>query len=171
VTHRWGLSPEGGLGVRHLSNGTTGVAGYRRDDYLYLPLGLTARRAVSSQRAVGVRLEFDVLLRGWQHTYGSKLGGGDVPATAAAPAFTIDGFSDVSFAQHSGWGLRAGAKYEISRHWSVEPTYIHWSVAASPVNDQTITFTVDHVTARERLGFYEPVNTTNELLVGLVFRF
>ena len=36
---KWGWSPDIGLGVRHLSNGTTGISGYRTDDYLYLPIG------------------------------------------------------------------------------------------------------------------------------------
>src|SRR4030095_4593122 len=37
IGHTWGLAPDIGLGVRHLSNGITGVAGYRTDTYLYLP--------------------------------------------------------------------------------------------------------------------------------------
>ena len=97
--------------------------------------------------------------------------GGDVPATPIAPAFTIDGFTDVSFVQHQGWALRASAKYQVTRHWSVEPAYIHWSVSASPVNDETATFTVNNVTAREQLGAYEPFNTTNEFGVKLGFHF
>src|SRR3954452_19804119 len=44
---KWGWSPDAGLGIRHLSNGTTGVAGYRTDDYLYLPVGITARTVAS----------------------------------------------------------------------------------------------------------------------------
>jgi hypothetical protein len=48
---------------------------------------------------------------------------------------------------------------------------VHWNVGASPVNDQTVTFTVNHLTARERIGFYEPLNTTNEFAVkwGSIF--
>src|SRR5205085_5739902 len=38
----WGLSPQTGLGVRYLSNGTTGITNFRTDAYLYLPLRLTA---------------------------------------------------------------------------------------------------------------------------------
>ena len=40
---KWAVSPETGLGLRYLSNGTTGTIGFRTDEYLYLPLGLTAR--------------------------------------------------------------------------------------------------------------------------------
>jgi len=171
VAHKWGLSPNTGLGFRHLSNGLTGVAGYRTDDYLYLPFGLTARTTVASHRALTFNVEYDRLLHGWQKTRDSELGGGDIPATPTAPSFTIDGFTDVSFAQHGGWALRASGKYQVTRHWSVEPSYIHWNVSASPVNYQTATFTVNNVTAREQLGFYEPLNTTNEFLLKLGFHF
>jgi len=167
----WGWSPYSGLGVRHLSNGTTGTAGYRTDEYLYVPVGLTTRTRVASHGVLSLNLELDSLLHGWQTTRGSALGGGGVPATSTAPAFTIDGFSDVSFSQPGGWALRASAKYQVTRRWSVEPFYIHWSVNASPVNDQTVTFTVNHVTAHERLGFYEPFNSTDEFGVKLGLHF
>jgi hypothetical protein len=39
------------------------------------------------------------------------------------------------------------------------------------MNDQTVTFTVNQVTARERIGFYEPLNTTNEVGVKWGFHF
>jgi len=167
----WGWAPFTGLGFRHLSNGTTGLAGYRTDNYLYLPLGATARTTVGSQNALSFTLEYDRLLRGWQTTRDSQLGGGFVPATATAPAFTIDRFSDVSFDQHGGWALRASAKYQVSERWSVEPYYVHWSVDASPENFETATFTVNGVTAQEQFGFYEPTNVTNEFAVKLGFRF
>src|SRR6185503_12129402 len=128
IGRKWALSPFAGLGVRHLSNGTTGVDGFRTDDYLYLPVGTTARTKVASKSALSFTLEYDQLLHGWQTTRNSALGGGFVPATATAPAFTIDGFSDVSFDQHSGWALRASAKYQLTSRWSVEPSYVHWNV-------------------------------------------
>ena len=34
IGRTWAWSPDAGLGVRHLSNGTSGVAGYRTDEYL-----------------------------------------------------------------------------------------------------------------------------------------
>ena len=171
IGHRWGVSPETGLGVRHLSNGTTGVAGYRTDTYLYLPVGLTARTRVASHGTLSFNLEYDRLLHGWQTTRDSELGGGDVPATPTAPAFTIEGFSDISFAQRRGWALRASAKYQMTRRLSVEPAYIHWNVSASPVNHETVAFTVNGVTAQEQFGAYEPLNTTSEFVVKLGFHF
>jgi hypothetical protein len=171
IGHKWGWSPDIGVGIRHLSNGTTGVAGYRTDDYLYLPVGITARTIVPSHNPLSFNLEYDHLLRGWQRTHDSQLGGGDVPATPIAPAFTIEGFSDISFEQHSGWALRASAKYQMTRHWSVEPGYIHWNVSASPVNYETATFTVNSITVQQQFGAYEPLNRTNEFVATLGFRF
>jgi len=171
IGDKWGWSPAIGLGLRHLSNGITGVAGYRTDDYLYLPVGLTARTIVGSHNALSVNVEYDQLLHGWQQTHDSQLGGGDFPATPVAPAFTIQGFSDISFDQHSGWALRTHAKYQVTRQWSVEPEFIHWNISASPVNYETATFTLDGITARQQLGAYEPVNRTNEFVVKLGFHF
>jgi len=111
------------------------------------------------------------LLHGWQRTHDSQLGGGDVPATPTAPSFTTNGFSEISFDQHPGWALRAGAKYRMTRQWSVEPDCIHWNVSASPVNYETSTFTVNGDTVRQQLGAYEPLNTTDEFVVKLGFRF
>jgi hypothetical protein len=163
----WGWSPYAGLGVRHLSNGTSGIKGYRTDNYLFLPLGATVHVARASRHALSVNLEYDRLLRGWQKTRDSQFGGGDVPATATAPAFTIDGFTDTAFDQHGGWAFRASAAYHLTARWSIVPYYIHWRVESSPADAETVTFTVNHVTAREQLGFYEPLNTTNEFGVKL----
>jgi hypothetical protein len=171
IGRTWAWSPYSGLGIRHLSNGTTGAPGYRTDEYLYLPLGVTARTRVASHGVLSINVEFDPLLHGWQTTRGTELGGGSVPATTTAPAFTINGFTDVSFSQPTGWAFRTSAKYQVTRRWSVEPFYIHWNVSASPANDQTVTFTVNQVTAHERIGFLEPVNTTNEFGVKWGFRF
>ena len=171
IGQRWGWSPYSGLGLRHLSNGTSGISGYRTDDYLYLPVGMTARHSVAPHGALSFNLEFDLLLHGWQKTRDSDLGGGDVPATTTAPAFTIDGFTDIAFSQSGGWALRASAKYPVTTRLSLEPYYVHWNVSSSPVNDETATFTVNNVTAREQLGAYEPFNVTNEFGVRLGFHF
>ncbi len=171
IRERWAFSPYSGLGVRHLSNGTTGVSGYRTDSYLYLPLGLTARTMVASRRALSFTLELDVLLHGWQKTRDSELGGGDVPATATAPPFTIDGFTDISFSQHHGVAPRVSMKYQVTRMWSVEPYYIYWNVRASPVNYETATFTVNGITAQQQLGAYEPNNATHEVGVKVGIHF
>jgi hypothetical protein len=99
------------------------------------------------------------------------LGGGDLPATPTTPAFTLNGFTDISFAQHGGRAVRASAKYQLTRRLSVEPAYIHWKVDASPVSFQTATFTVNGVTAQEQFSAIEPLNSTNEFAIKLGFRF
>ena len=169
IGQRWGWSPYSGIGLRYLSNGTAGVPRFRTDRYLYVPLGLTARTNVASHRALSLTVEFDALVHGWQQTHDSALGGGEVPPTAAAPGFTIDSFTDVSFSQTGGWALRASAKYPLSTRMWVEPYYVRWAVNASAANQETVTFTVHNVTAREQLGFYEPFNVTNEFGVRLGF--
>jgi hypothetical protein len=78
--------------------------------------------------------------------------------SSGVPDFIIDGFSDISFAQRRGWALRASAKYQVTTRWSVEPYYIRWHVSASPVNYESVAFTVNNVTATGQLGFYEPGN-------------
>ena len=67
--------------------------------------------------------------------------------------------------------MRAGAKYQMSRQWSVEPTYVHWHVSDSTVTVANATFTVNDVTAQQQFGGYEPKNATNEFVVKLGFRF
>ena len=171
VGQRWAWSPFTGLGLRHLSNGTTGIAGFRTDDYLYVPLGVTARTSVASHRVLSATLEYDRLLHGWQKTRDSALGGGQVPATTTAPTFTIEGFTDISFAQSAGWALRASATCQVTKQWSVTPYYVRWHVSASPVNQETATFTVNSVRAKEQLGAYEPLNMTNEFGVKLGLHF
>jgi hypothetical protein len=168
---RWAWSPYSGLGLRHLSNGITDTPGYRTDDYLYLPVGVTARTNIASHGALSVNVEFDGLIHGWQRTRDSELGSGDVPATPTAPAFTVDGFTNISFSQSRGWALRASAKYPVTTRVSVEPYYVRWHVSSSPVNYETATYTVNNVTAQEQLGAYEPLNVTNEFGVRLGFHF
>ena len=171
VGGKWGVSPETGLGVRHLSNGIEGIPGFRTDDYLYIPFGLTARTRLSSHSTLSMNLEYDQLLRGWQNTHESQLGGGILSATATAPAFTIEGLSDIAFVQHQGWALRASAKYQVNRRWSIEPSYVYWHVTDSPVSAGTATFTVNGVTVDQQFGALEPENHTSEFLVKLGWRF
>jgi hypothetical protein len=167
----WAVSPYSGMGLRHLSNGTGGVPGYRTQNYLYLPLGATVRTFVASHRPLSFTLEYDRLLHGWNTTRDSKLGGGDVPATDTTPAFTVEGFTDISFTQSSGWAFRANAKVPVTKRFSVEPYYVYWNVKASPVSYETATFTVNGITVQQQLGAYEPDNNTSEFGVRLGFRF
>ena len=171
VRHEWTLSPQAGIGVRHLSNDLDEIAGFRTDNYLYLPVGVTAQTGVASNSVLSFHFEYDQLLHGWQQTIDSALGGGDVPATPTAPAFTINSFTDISFAQHQGFGIRASAKYDFNRRWSLEPYWIYWNVADSTPSDETVTFTVRGISAVEQFLAVEPQNTTNEFGVKIGVRF
>ena len=66
--------------------------------------------------------------------------------------------------------MQAG-KYPVTTRVWVEPYYVHWTVKSSPVSDETVSFTVNGVTARETFGAYEPFNTTNEFGVRVGFHF
>jgi hypothetical protein len=99
------------------------------------------------------------------------LGGGEVPATPTAPAFTIDEFTDLSFEQHRGFGVRASAKYEFNRRWSLAPYWIYWSVDDSTTSDAAVTFTVRGISAVEQFSAVEPKNWTNEFGMKLSLRF
>jgi hypothetical protein len=116
-------------------------------------------------------VEFDPLIHGWQKTRDSALGGGFIPATRTAPAFTINSFSDISFSQHAGWALRASARYQVARHLWMEPYYLQWHVSDSPVSYETASFTVNRITAEQQIGAYEPLNVTHEYGVKLGFHF
>jgi hypothetical protein len=166
----WAISPFAGVGFRHLSNGTTGNFNFRTDEYLYVPVGATLRTSAGTH-ALGFTFEYDRLLRGWQKTRESLLRGGTVPATSTAPAFSIGDFADLSFEQHHGWALRASAAYQLNRSWSIEPYYTRWRVNDSPVSDGSVAYTVNGITARQTLHYYEPLNFTNEfgVKVGLHF--
>jgi hypothetical protein len=97
--------------------------------------------------------------------------GGDVPATPTAPAFTIDGFTDIAFSQSRGWALRASAKYPVTARWSVEPYYVRWQISSSPVNEETGTFTVNNMTTSVQLDAFEPRNVTSEFGARVGFHF
>lgn len=166
-----GVSPFTGIGLRHLSNGTTGTPNFRTDEYLYVPVGLTVRARTAPDRAIGVTVEYDKLIRGWQKTRNSLLGGGTIPATATTPSFAIGDFTDFSFDQRNGWALRASASYPVTRALTVEPYYVRWRVGDSPVMSGSVAYAVNGITARQTLNAYEPLNMTNEFGVKIGIRF
>lgn len=171
VGSTWSLTPFAGAGFRHLSNGTTGTANYRTEEYLYVPLGVTVRTAVSAGHVLGFTVEYDQLIRGWNRTRDSLLGGGTIPATATTPAFSIGDFTDFSFTQRRGAGLRASASYQVNRTWSIAPYYNRWRVSDSPVEAGSVAFMVNGITARQTLNAFEPLNFTNEFGVKIGLRF
>ena len=94
-----------------------------------------------------------------------------MPATSDAPAFAIGDFTDLSFKQRKGWAFRASASYALNRSWSLEPYYVRWRVNDSPVSEGSVAFVVNGITARQTLGYYEPLNFTNEFGVKIGWHF
>jgi hypothetical protein len=171
IGNAWAIAPFIGVGGRHLSNGVTGNANYRTQEYLYLPVGATVRTSQIADRTIALTLEYDHLLRGWNTTRNSFLGGGTVPATTTTPQFTIGDFEDLSFDQTGGWALRASASVQLGRRWTIEPYYVRWSVDDSTTDTGSAAYTVNGITARQALSYYEPVNRTNEFGVKFGFSF
>lgn len=171
IGNAWSVSPFTGIGARHLANGITGHANFRTDAYVYVPVGMTLRTTLSSTRALGLTVEYDHLIRGWQTTRNSLLGSGTVPATSTAPAFTIGDFTDLSFDQHHGRALRASATVPVTDRWSIQPYYTHWRIEDSPISTGSVAYAVGGVTVRGQLNAYEPFNTTAEFGVKIGFRF
>jgi len=167
----WAVAPFIGVGARHLSNGTTNNFNYRTQEYLYIPVGATMRTTAVGNRTISVSVEYDRLLRGWNTTRNSLLGGGTVPATPTTPAFAIGDFTDLPFTQRTGSALRASASFQVTRSWSIEPYYTKWRVEDSPVSTGSVAYTVNAITARQTINAYEPHNFTNEFGVKLGFRF
>ena len=171
VHRAWAISPFAGIGGRHLSNGVTGNWNYRTQEYLYAPLGVTLRTAAIGHRVLDLTVEYDHLLRGWNTTRNSLLGGGTVPATETAPSFVIGGFTDLSFKQRTGMAWRASASLAVTRSWSIEPYYVRWRVENSTINSGSVAYTVNGITARRSIDYLEPLNVTNEAGVKIGLRF
>ena len=119
---KWGWSPDIGLGIRHLSNGTTGVAGYRTDDYLYLPVGITARTSVASHNALSFNLEYDPCCMAGKRPATRNWAVGMFQRHRQRPRSRSMDFPISRSLSTRGWALRASAKYPVTRHWSVEPS-------------------------------------------------
>jgi hypothetical protein len=153
----WLFSPYVGVGFRHLSNGN----GNREQDYLFLPLGITAQTSELLKRKIEFNLEADVLLRGWQLTQFSYL----------PPSGTFLSATDVKFTQRLGGALRTSAKINLDRRWSVEPYFVHWSIDTSSVDFSTVRYTLAGQPTQVSAALVEPYNFTNEFGVKLGFRF
>lgn len=112
-----------GLGYRNLYHdgrgvSSTGHAGYRRESqYLYLPLGVIHRMALSGQARLVSTLEYDHLLTGKQI---SKLSDAGL------------GFSNVTNTQSRGYGLKGSIQYETGP-WAVGPYVHYWDIGQSDI--------------------------------------
>lgn len=119
-----GISPYIGIGYRNLLNdwgGTTSseAKGYQRDSqYLYLPVGLTHRFAVTGNARVSLNAEYDQLIEGWQTTNLSDV----------SPAYP-----NITSNQHGGYGLRGSVMYEQAA-WAIGPFFNYWNINQSDMN-------------------------------------
>jgi hypothetical protein len=149
------LSPYLGLGYRYLYNdsrgySTTGAIGYRREsNYLYAPVGLTARLHLGGRWVLAPTLEADVLLQGRQVT---KLSDTDT------------GLMDVTNEQKRGRGHRASLVLEKD-HWAIGAWTLYWHIKDSDF--QCATAVVNGVC----FGGIEPENYTRESGLEIRYRF
>jgi hypothetical protein len=150
------LSPYLGLGYRYLYNdirgySSSGAAGYRRySNYLYAPVGLTARWHLGGGWVLAPTLEADVFLYGTQV---SKLSDTSIP-----------GVMDVTNHQDKGRGHRASLMVEKD-HWAFGAWTDYWHIKAS--DTQCFTAPVGGVCQ----AGVEPENYTRESGLELRYRF
>jgi hypothetical protein len=148
------LSPYTGLGYRYLFDdlrgySSTSAAGYRRySNYLYIPVGLTARFRLGEDWVLVPTIEADVFLQGKQV---SKLSDAGL------------GLNDVTNTQSSGRGHRASLMIEKNR-WSFGVWTNYWHI-----NDSDTQF-AGVVNGQSSFG-QEPMNTTRESGIELRRRF
>ncbi len=115
------LSPYVGLGYRYLYNDlrgttTTGSRGYRREvRYTTLPIGVTHKTNLASNRQLLTTVEYTHLIRG---NADAKLSDSNVTTP------------DVSLKQTSGYGFRVGTMVRFDA-WSVGPSLILWRIKDS----------------------------------------
>jgi len=115
------LSPYSGLGYRYLYSNlqgysSTGAVGYRRySNYLYAPIGLTARVHFGGGWVLAPTVEVDVFILGRQV---SKL------------SDTGLGYGDVTNRQDKGRGHRASLMVE-KNHWAVGAWAHYWHISHS----------------------------------------
>jgi len=118
------LSPYAGLGYRYLYSdlrgySSTGAVGYRREsNYVYAPLGLTARLLLGGGFALAPTVEADFFLGGRQKTWLSDTG--------------LAGLHDVINSQDSGRGYRGYVMLEKD-HWAFGAWMHYWRIEDSDV--------------------------------------
>ncbi len=144
------LSPFAGLGYRYLFDdlrgySSTGASGYRRfSNYLYVPVGLTARFAAGAEWVVAPTIEYDHFLQGRQHSMLSDAGFGD---------------PDVTNTQNHGRGFRASLMAEKG-HWAFGPWMNYWNIEDS-----------DRQPIGGGFAVLEPANWTREYGIEVRYRF
>ena len=172
------LTPYFGLGYRYLNNdlsgtSSTGSWGYERESkYLYIPLGVEANLAKTSDWSLILILEYDFFLDGTQK---SHLEDGGETVYSEGEWYTLDTLVND---QDSGYGLKASLKIiKTSKYFDlyIEPFIHYWRIQESDrsqltsnggtilwYGDEELTIPVEGV---------EPKNNTMEYGLRVGFRF
>jgi len=153
--NRISLSPYLGLGYRYLYNDSRGytstnAAGYRRySNYLYAPVGLTARIDLGNRWVLAPTGEADIFILGKQKSQLSDA--------------NIAGLNDVTNTQRHGYGYRAYLMVERD-HLAFGAWMHYWSIKDSDVQFAGVVNGV-------RVGGLEPANWTRESGIEFRYRF
>jgi len=140
------LSPYAGLGYRYLYDDLRGPVGYRYEsNYVYAPLGLTARVHLGAGLVLAPTIEADVFLGGRQKTRYSDTG--------------LAGVHDVINSQDSGHGYRGSLMLEKDR-WAFGAWMHYWLIEDSDVQS-----------AGGGLAGFVPKNWTREGGLEIRYRF
>jgi len=149
------LSPYLGLGYRYLYNDSRGytstnAAGYRRySNYLYAPVGLTARIDLGNRWVLAPTGEADIFILGKQKSQLSDA--------------NIAGLNDVTNTQRHGYGYRAYLMVERD-HLAFGAWMHYWSIKDSDVQFAGVVKGVP-------VGGLEPANWTRESGIEFRYRF
>ncbi|MBF0331355.1 MAG: hypothetical protein HQL17_05400 [Candidatus Omnitrophica bacterium] len=152
VTRTLLVSPYAGLGWRYLHNALdmSQPGGYAREStYLYLPLGMQVYQRLPGAWGIGMGLEYDYLIQGWQRSHLEDIDPKLDPMTNR---------------QDKGFGFRGSLKVVKELRMvrlSIEPFYRYWKIERSSIEPVTV--------AGQLTGWVanEPENTTQEVGVRL----
>ena len=154
IWERASLSPYAGWGYRYLYDDLRGYSssnaqGYRRySNYIYVPVGITMRWALSGGWVLVPTLEADIFMYGKQNTMLSDIG---------------PGFNDVSNHQDTGRGHRVSLMIE-NNNWSFGLWNQYWHIDDSDCVPPIVLAGVCQ-------GAKEPENYTREYGLELRYRF
>jgi hypothetical protein len=149
--------------MRILVDDLPGDSGYTREQtYLYLPIGVDLDPVSVASWAFGFTAEFDVLLRGFNHSS------------------TEQGDIDAQLEQDSGYGVHLATRFSRSlktpagqpvRRFSLEPFFDYWNIDRSNSDTNEGFGVVDGRTVFVQATYVEPANDTTVFGVAALVSF
>lgn len=146
------FTPFAGLGFRIVYDDSGGQHSANSGDFydrrnmlLYVPVGVR----VNPIKDLSLKTQGNYLLRGWQKSYNSD---------------TFDQYPNAHNTQDEGWGVDVTVNYQMTDKWSAYSFYRYWNIDRSDNDCGNVVFN----------GFvcwWEPENTTQEIGVGVAYRF